>query len=92
MTLIEENRSEALNQSSTGPFALARAIATAAFNIVKYRVKRAAFRRMLTLDDRMLKDVGVTRGDVYWASELPMNINAGEALRRESLKARKSVI
>lgn len=48
---------------------------------IHHRFQRKAFRKMLAFDDRILKDIGVTRGDVYWASELPLEINAGEELR-----------
>ncbi len=45
------------------------------------RRQRAAFRKLLAADDRILKDIGVTRGDVHWASQLPLQVNAGEELR-----------
>lgn len=45
------------------------------------RIDRDAFNTMLTLDDDMLADIGVTRDDVYWASRLPLSVNASEALQ-----------
>lgn len=92
MSLIQNSCPEAANQRPSNVSASAKSIVATLFDIVRNRIKRAAFRRMLAMDDRMLKDVGVTRGDVHWASELPMNVNAGEALRRESLKARRSAL
>lgn len=73
----------------TGLISRAASFVTALVGMVESRIERAAFRRLLSVDDRILKDVGVTRGDVYWASELPINVNAGEALRRVSLQARR---
>ncbi len=48
------------------------------------RYQRAAFRKLLVADDRILKDIGVTRGDIHWASQLPLQVNAGEELRLSS--------
>lgn len=92
MTLAQNSCPDAAIHRSTGVTALIHGVARSIIGTVRNRIKRAAFRRMLTMDDRMLKDVGVTRGDVHWASELPMNVNAGAALRRESLKVRKSAL
>lgn len=46
------------------------------------RRDRMAFARMLTLDDSMLRDIGVHRGDVEWAARLPLSQNGGAALHR----------
>ena len=35
------------------------------------RADRAGYRRMLRLDDHMLKDIGLTRADVHWALHQP---------------------
>lgn len=45
---------------------------------------RRGIREMLELDDHMLCDMGVTRGDVLRASNLPLHESAGEELRRIS--------
>ncbi len=52
------------------------------------RIDRDAFRTMLGLEEHMLRDIGVTRGDVVWASRLPLSVNAAEELRRLSLSHR----
>lgn len=44
------------------------------------RVARQAFNNLLRLDDHMLKDVGVTRMDVQWASNLPLSQDAATQL------------
>ena len=44
-------------------------------------VDRAAFDTLTRLDDRHLKDIGLTREDVEWASNLPLSRNAAEALK-----------
>ena len=50
------------------------------------REKRDACNAMLLLEDAMLRDIGVTRANVEWASKLPLEMNAAEELRRLSLK------
>ena len=47
---------------------------------------RAAFETVLRLDDRQLKDIGVRRIDVEWASKLPLKFNAADELRKISSK------
>ncbi len=37
---------------------------------------RKAVRKLAELDDQLLHDVGLTRGDVDWASRLPLSANA----------------
>lgn len=51
------------------------------------RTDRDAFLNLLTLDDRQLDDIGVTRDEVIWASELPLDRNA--ALELDALKKRR---
>ncbi len=46
------------------------------------RQDRRAFMNMAALDDRMLDDIGLTRGDVETAANLPLEINASQAVRR----------
>jgi len=45
---------------------------------------------MLTLDDDILLDIGVTRGDVIWASKLPKNKNAAQELSLVAKAKRRS--
>ena len=52
----------------------------------EHRINRNAFQTMLKLDDARLKDIGVTRSDVLWASRLPLSENAALELRKASLK------
>ena len=51
--------------------------------------RRRGFSRLLDLDDHMLKDIGVTRGEVEIAASLPLSIDAATALRRMSLERRR---
>lgn len=44
------------------------------------KINRDAFSTMLALDDSLLKDIGVSRGDVQWAANLPLSEDAAEAL------------
>lgn len=46
------------------------------------RIDRDAFRRLIALDDAMLKDIGVKRDDVIWASQLPLSVNASLELEK----------
>jgi len=57
--------------------------------ITKYNqyIDRQAFKNVLHLDDRMLKDIGVTRQDVKWASKLPMSEDA--AIKLEHIARRR---
>lgn len=41
------------------------------------RVNRATFLRLRDLDDRQLRDIGLTRGEVDWAASLPLWRDAG---------------
>ena len=45
------------------------------------RESRDAFKHLLSLDDALLRDVGVTRADVEWAAQLPLSVNAARALQ-----------
>ena len=44
------------------------------------KVDRVALKELSSLDDVMLKDIGVSRGDVMWASKLPSSVNASVEL------------
>ncbi|MEM6384253.1 MAG: DUF1127 domain-containing protein [Pseudomonadota bacterium] len=41
---------------------------------------RQGVESLLKMDDAILRDIGVTRDDVRWASRLPFNVSAGAAL------------
>jgi uncharacterized protein YjiS (DUF1127 family) len=45
---------------------------------------RRGIRQMLELDDHLLCDMGITRGDVQRAADLPLSESAGAELRRIS--------
>lgn len=51
---------------------------------------RQGVRDMLTLDDHILRDIGVTRYDVQRAGNLPLNHRAGEELTVMSGRRRQS--
>lgn len=48
------------------------------------RIDRLAFQSLVKLDDRVLNDIGVTRGDVIWANKLPLAMNAAQELNKIS--------
>lgn len=58
------------------------AIATYLARRRERRVNREAFQHMLSLDETMLRDIGVTRNDVLWASRLPLSENAALELEK----------
>ena len=49
--------------------------------VKRRRESRDAFRHLLSLDEALLRDVGVTRADVEWAAQLPLSVNAARALQ-----------
>ena len=53
------------------------------------RMDRQAFQHMIALDDHILRDIGVTRSDVIWASRLPLSQNAALELQKLTLQKRK---
>lgn len=55
------------------------------------RIDNKAFKYMLQLDDAMLKDIGVSRGDVAWAGSLPMATNASLELAKLALLNRSNM-
>ncbi len=51
---------------------------------------RRSVRQMLEWDDRILRDIGVQRDEVQWASTLPLTVNAALALEdRAQRRARR---
>lgn len=53
---------------------------------------RRALVRLENLDDRLLRDIGVTRGEVQWAKHLPLTVNAALALEeRGRLRRQRSL-
>lgn len=49
------------------------------------RIDNKAFQHMLLLDETMLKDIGVTRGDIIWAHKLPLAQNASLELGKQAM-------
>jgi uncharacterized protein YjiS (DUF1127 family) len=54
------------------------------------KIARRAFLNTFHLDDRMLDDIGVTREEVEWAANLPIRVNASQALHARSSARRGS--
>lgn len=50
--------------------------------------RRAVFRDMARLDDRMLDDIGFTRAEVETAAGLPLEVNASLAVRHMAAERR----
>ncbi len=59
--------------------------------IRNWRARRAVT-RLDSFDDYILRDIGVTRGDVRWASGLPLSVNAAVALEERALQRQRRMI
>lgn len=46
--------------------------------------------RLMDHDDYLLRDIGVTRQDVRWASRLPLTVNAALALEERAFRRRRN--
>ena len=46
----------------------------------QHRMNRKAVKSLAVLDEKTLKDIGLTRGDVTWASNLPDSVSAATEL------------
>ena len=53
------------------------------------RLDREAFKHLLVLDDRILRDVGLTRADIIQANSLPLSQNAAQELENVSKMNRR---
>ncbi len=53
-------------------------------------VARRAIARLDNYDDFLLRDIGVTRDDIRWASHLPLSQNAALALEERSVRQRRA--
>jgi uncharacterized protein YjiS (DUF1127 family) len=51
---------------------------------------RRAFETMLALDEVILRDIGVSRDEVEWASRLPMEFHAARELKKVAERRRRS--
>jgi Domain of unknown function (DUF1127) len=44
--------------------------------------------RLQRLDDHMLKDIGLQRADIFWASQQSLNVNAALVLEERGMEER----
>lgn len=56
--------------------------------IRNWRARRAV-ERLDALDDFLLRDIGVTRAEVHWASGLPLSVNAALLLEERATRRRR---
>lgn len=76
-------------------YALNRAVSLGEYGAVSL-VRRLlrnwkARRRIVNLgsfDDHMLRDIGVSRGEIEWAAGLPLTVNAALALEERAFRRR----
>jgi len=87
LTACDTQRCEQLAISETSPARGKRSILGAPIRLLtrfgnyvvrkhNERIDRQAFHHLLRLDDSLLKDIGVTRQDIIWASNLPLSVDA----------------
>ncbi len=72
----------------SGPARAVRQIVRALRSVIDAVVNRREVTRMLDLDDRMLKDIGLTRNDVLGALGRPLGEDPSVLLRRRSVENR----
>ncbi len=53
------------------------------------RRRRAAFARMLDLEQNVLDDIGLSRADIYWGLSLPLEENAAIVVRNKRAAERR---
>jgi uncharacterized protein YjiS (DUF1127 family) len=77
-------------------YALSRAAAAEAtgslallWTVIRNWRARRAVSRLDALDDYLLRDIGVTRSDVRWASGLPLSVNAALELEERATRRRR---
>jgi uncharacterized protein YjiS (DUF1127 family) len=77
-------RDYALHQARTAGNLAGTGIAE---RLLRNWLARRAVRRLESLDDHMLRDIGATRADIAWAAKLPLTINAALALQERQRHA-----
>ena len=56
--------------------------------IRNWRARRSVA-RLDALDEHLLRDIGVTRSDIEWASGLPLTVNAALELEERTTRRRR---
>ncbi len=56
--------------------------------LIRNWIARRSVARLSQLDDYMLRDIGITRDEIAWASRLPLSQNAALELEERALKRR----
>lgn len=76
-------------QASRAWWALSQTLFEAGWRYYHNWRARAALRRLTDYDDRMLDDIGVTRGELHWALAQPLDMNAARLLEDRSRRRRR---
>jgi uncharacterized protein YjiS (DUF1127 family) len=58
-------------------------------NLARNWRARSRVARLAEFDDHMLRDIGVTRGEIEWAAGLPLSVNAAAALEEHAFRRRR---
>ncbi len=76
-------RKAAMNQKNSGFISNILLKIKTSYAVHKQRrIDRDAFRTLLNLDEASLRDIGVTRNDIIYASKLAMHENASRELEK----------
>jgi len=78
MTSITSQTIATLAQIAAGTTLRCRAIV---LRYLRNWDEQAAVNQLRRLDDRLLRDVGINRGDLEWVAQLPLSISPKDALR-----------
>jgi uncharacterized protein YjiS (DUF1127 family) len=79
--LIQNSHSLSANLEEFLHGLFVKAVGSVANHLRRFRDMNE-IRELATFEDRSLRDLGLTRGDLYWASRLPVEEHATERLQR----------
>lgn len=54
------------------------------------RIHRQSYRQMMELDDAILRDIGVTRGEITWAASLPLGVDSKAAIAENRARSERA--
>lgn len=87
-TAQRQIRHQLFNTLARATIRTARRVAADIATWRQRREDRAALVSLLGKEDWVFRDMGVTRGDVEWASRLPLHVNAARELDKLRQHAR----
>lgn len=88
---IVDQRRNILQRSWLGISAYFKTFVAARVARAKQRRNRAAFMNLVGQESWLYDDIGIRESDVYWASRLPIEVNAARELEKIRLSNRKNL-